>query len=160
MAHLAIGTTQPQISIALPFGLTPIMIPNRLEFPQMPVEETDYTSSHKSPKKHKKNLTVQFKVNLCEVYEIPDRITLRQLAAAASPVVSAVGSMTPAAAASPVVSAVGSMTPANADSVVIISAAALTLLIHCARNIDQLHFQGGIDNPQASRDSPFEVHGT
>ena len=138
MAHLAIGTTQPLIPFALPFGLTPIMIPEPRQFPQMAVEEMIDESSQKPAKKHKKYHNVRFKVNLCEVYEIPNRITLRELANAVSPVTTIVSELqeltTTNSLATVIAPDIQDLT--NADNIIVVSVEALHIIIQCARKLD------------------------
>jgi hypothetical protein len=114
------GTTQPLISFAPPFELPLIKIPEPRQYPKIPIENTEDIPSHKLAKKQKKNHTVRFKVDLCEFLEIPDRITLRNLANAVSPVACATDSQE----------------STNASSITLISVGALNVIIQRARNLD------------------------
>lgn len=162
MAHLAIGTTQTPITPDFSFGLT-IMIPNRLEFPRMAVEDTVDSSQKQTKKKPKNDHSVRFKDVLCEVFEIPDRKMLRELAAMASPVAmpevetAITGSKTPSSCSvvgasdfqpfsagirmSVSVSNFQTVTADNsADSLVFVSAAALQSFLQRTYSIESRYF--------------------
>lgn len=139
MEQQAFGTTQDKKQdnkFALPFGLTPIMIPEPRQFPKIAVEEADDTSQKPSKKKQKKDHNVRFKDVLCEVFEIPNRKTLRELAAMVSPVAveaAAAGSKTPSNGS--VTAASDFQADPTTNNIVFVSAASLQILIQRTREV-------------------------